>query len=150
MSSTHASVAPTVALLLTMTACSAHRAPPREEPTLEGMVETTWKASRGGVARSSHVVRGVELNATPVNSLYEALQRTRPEILRPRVARGVPPGYRLPPVYLNGFLAGGVETLNTIPLRVVAEVRYIGEIEARTQFPGPHPVGAILVTTRRD
>lgn len=137
----HSAHARPVALfaLLVLAACGASGSLTRARP------DTAFSS-----ANRARLVRAGELALTQEASAYDALARTRPELLRARATRydaGIG-GPTSPAVYLDDVRQGGIEALRTIPARAVLEVRYLSEIEANLRFTGGHPAGAIVVRTK--
>lgn len=52
-------------------------------------------------------------------------------------------------VYQDGVRSGGSNTLESMPTIAVREIRFINAADATTRFGTGHPMGAILVTTKR-
>ena len=92
-----------------------------------------------------------ELTRTGVTTLYEALERVRPDFLRgsgPTSARGET---SLPSVRLNGVRAGATDILKLIQVAEVVDVRYRRPVTALTMYGSTCDCtgGVIEVTTRR-
>ena len=92
-----------------------------------------------------------ELSVVDGATLEDGLRRTRPELLRPTnvVQRGSVVVV-VPAVFLDDRYSGGIEFLRSIPLQLVAEVRYLRPMTARTTFGAHCPCdgGALSVRTR--
>ena len=88
-----------------------------------------------------------ELGSASIPNAYEAVAQLRPEFLRPRRTSSNPNG-ELPVVYVDGRYEGGVDVLRTIPVGVVAEVRYLRPVAANHDLGRFHAGGAISVRTR--
>ena len=52
-------------------------------------------------------------------------------------------------VYQDGVKTGGPNSLEFVPTISVREIRYISAADATIRFGTGHPMGAILVTTKR-
>lgn len=94
---------------------------------------------------------GEELNRTAARTLYEALERVRPDFLRgagPTNARGE---ISLPSVRLNGVSVGAPDILKLIQVAEVVDVRYRRPVTALTLYGATCDCigGVIEVTTRR-
>jgi hypothetical protein len=94
---------------------------------------------------------GEELQRTGATSLYDALQRVRPDFLRgsgPTSARGE---ISLPSVRLNGVRVGAPDVLRLILVAEVVDVRYRRPVTALTMYGSTCDCigGVIEVTTRR-
>jgi hypothetical protein len=88
-----------------------------------------------------------ELGSASVHSAYEAVARFRPDFLKPRRTSSNPNG-EFPVVYVDGRYEGGVDVLRTIPVGVVAEVRYLRPVAANHDLGRFHAGGVISVRTR--
>lgn len=96
--------------------------------------------------------------ATGLNTAFEAVQRLRPQWLRPPMGRnasaGMLDGLRTGEreqlevlVYIDDQRQPAVEALRTVPFAQIVEMRYLDQNRA-VQMLGPgHETGAILVTT---
>ena len=106
-------------------------------------------------SRSSAVdagrVRGEELGRAGVPSLYEALERLRPEFLRGPGAPNAHGEMSLPSVRLNGVRAGAPDVLKLVQVGEVLDVRYRRPATALTMYGATCDCvgGVIEVTTRR-
>jgi hypothetical protein len=94
-----------------------------------------------------------ELLAAHATSTPEAVRRLRPEFLRPVLLPTPDAGTvaTYPSVYLNGVYAGGVEALETVPLQVVEEVRFVRAAQAKDWWGSycPCNAGVIAVRTKK-
>lgn len=100
---------------------------------------------------SANVITEAEIQGANVNNAYEAIQRLRPAMLRGRgsASSDDQSGTQGLVVYVDGSPLGGVQALGNISALNVREIRYLNASDATTRFGTGHPVGAILVTTRR-
>ncbi len=100
---------------------------------------------------SANVITEAEVLAANVNNAYEAIQRLRPTMLRGRgsASSSDQSGSQGLVVYVDGSPLGGVQALGNISALNVREIRYLSASDATTRFGTGHPVGAILVTTKR-
>jgi hypothetical protein len=113
---------------------------------------TSAAASAPRPARgSANVITEAEIAAANVNNAYEAIQRLRPTMLRGRgsASSSDQSGTQGLVIYVDGSPLGGVQALGNISALNVREIRYLNASDATTRFGTGHPVGAILVTTRR-
>ena len=73
--------------------------------------------------------------ASDAVSLFQAIERLRPNFLRARgaqpLARGRAPQIN---VFINGNFAGPVDILRTIPVEQVGRARFVQPVEAATQY----------------
>jgi hypothetical protein len=98
-----------------------------------------------GVIHADEIARG------PAGSLYEALQRLRPEFLRGRGVSSFAHGTierATPVVYCDHIRLGGLEWLRNIPASDVAEVRYLSANEAQFRYGSGHQGGVIDIRTK--
>lgn len=82
------------------------------------------------------------------NDLARAIQRLRPELLRPRAMSPRFPSGAHPDVFLDGQYFGGLETLRLIQTSQVLEVRLLSPVESTIRFGKEHPGGTLAVRTR--
>ena len=101
----------------------------------------------GGSPRTArNLITRQEIEATTAADALEAIDRLRPEFLRPRSGSGA--GLSAPVIYLNGIRASRSQ-LQALPKDVVLEVAYIESQDATTRYGTGHGAGAVLVTVRR-
>lgn len=100
---------------------------------------------------SANVITEAEVRGANVNNALEAIQRLRPAMLRGRgsASSSDQSGSQGLVVYVDGSPMGGVDALTNITALTVREIRFLNASDATTRFGTGHPVGAILVTTRR-
>lgn len=107
---------------------------------------------------SRNLILAEEIRAANVQNAYEAVQRLRPDMLRPnRSAAGGPSissaGRQavatLPIVYIDNSRVGYPDELKGLPAHLVVEVRYLPTAEAMNRLGPGHDQGAILVKTMR-
>ncbi len=100
------------------------------------------------VSHNRDVVTPAELVATKATNLYDALKLIRPEYFNARgvssIRLAVPD---LPAVYLDRNQLDSLESLRTIDIALVQEVRRLTPTEANIRLGRDFPGGAILVTT---
>ena len=132
---------------LTATACVSARTP-------EGRSSLSLRA----VSDSSHSsivdagrVRGDELARAGAVSVYEALERVRPDFLRGPGSPNAHGEVSLPSVRLNGVRVGAPDVLRLVQTAEVLDVRYRRPATALTMFGATCDCvgGVIEVTTRR-
>ena len=101
---------------------------------------------------SNRTLTARDLAAAPGPTLEDAIRQLRPEFFRvnpPRAAVGRTEPVRAM-VYVDNHYTGEPETLRTVPISAVIDVRYLSPSAAHDWF-GPRcncDGGAILVTTR--
>ncbi len=100
---------------------------------------------------NSNLIVAAEISAAGVTNALEAVQRLRPAMLRGRASQGFSDTQSNAGivVYVDGIQAGGVSTLANVSAMDVKEIRFINASDATTRFGTGHPMGAILVVTRK-
>lgn len=95
----------------------------------------------------------LELRSVPGISAYQAIQRLRPQFLRDRSTLGgiAPPnpssGTEAIVVYVDGSRMGGTESLNSIPVDEVAEIRRLSPGQAMQKY-GSRQRGTVIDVIR--
>ena len=104
----------------------------------------------GRPTRDRNVLTAAELERVAVETAYDAIQRLRPDFLRPRGRLSLEnPAASLPVVYLDDIRLGGPDALRTIRVADVHEIRYLSASDATTRYGTGHPGGVIAVITRK-
>jgi hypothetical protein len=105
-------------------------------------------ASRGPM-RSSTALTREDLESVQVSSVYDAVQRLRPQwISRPLAPTGQP-GSNPVLVYLDRHLLGTLDELRHITVDQVETLEFVSASDATTRYGTGHPSGVIEVTSRR-
>lgn len=93
------------------------------------------------------VLTTADLVRTRASSVYDALQRLRPQWLRPRGPARI--GYNVVVrVYIDNQPIGGLDFLRSLDPEAIAEVRFYTASEANMRFSGDNDGGAIVLTRR--
>ena len=98
---------------------------------------------------SPDVLTADEIARANVLNAYEAVQKLRPAMFRPRQVasvNGQSKGELL--VYVDNNRYGTAEALRQITVESIAFLRYYTAAEAQTKWGSGHPGGVIEVTTR--
>ncbi len=113
-------------------------------------------ASGGGGAGGTRPASGgrnlivrAELEATNFTNVYDAVRRLRPRWLRTRgttSTRGAEPGMRL---FVDNVPSGGIERMESLPIDLVEQVRYLSPSDATTRWGTNMSLGAIEVIMRK-
>ena len=106
-------------------------------------------ASRPVAKAGRNVITAAEIVSSHVTDVYQAVLHLRPEFLRRRAAPL--PSYTSPQVlvYLDDMELGYAESLRSVPLGRVRQIKYLSRNEADLRWPGRnHPSGAIQVVTK--
>lgn len=112
----------------------------------DGVTPGSLTAAEAAPRSRELLVRYSELQAASTYSLYDALARLRPELLRPAnyaLGRG---SATVPVVYLNGARTGELPVLHSVPRTHVIEVQFMRGQEALVRLGPGHEGGALLVT----
>jgi hypothetical protein len=103
---------------------------------------------------SSETLLAAEILASNALSTPEAVRRLRPEFLRATVVWTPDAGStrQYPSVYLNGVHAGGPDILETVPVGVIEEIRFVRAVEAKAWWGSLCPCsgGVISVRTKKE
>ncbi|MGQ0537304.1 MAG: hypothetical protein ACT4R6_00020 [Gemmatimonadaceae bacterium] len=98
-----------------------------------------------------------EIAAAGLETLYDVIERLRPNMLRTRGqigrisgASAGDPGVQASSirVYLNGTPVGDISYLRSIQAASVREVRLLNSSDATTRFGTGHDAGALLITSK--
>ncbi|HET9984868.1 MAG TPA: hypothetical protein VFQ38_14820 [Longimicrobiales bacterium] len=90
-----------------------------------------------------------ELVATNASSAFDAVERLRPEFLRPRGTSSLSTGAPdLPAVFLDGIHAGGLEMLRALRPTEIELIRFVSAADATTRYGTGYPGGVIEVVTK--
>jgi hypothetical protein len=93
---------------------------------------------------SGNLVTSEQLVATNSGSLYDALEKLRPEWLTSRGPTSISDATpTVASVYMNGTMLGKVDYLREVRVVDVSEVRYWPAGQAATKFGMGHPRGVI-------
>lgn len=98
---------------------------------------------------SANVIVETEISGGAARNALEVIQLLRPSMLRARNgATAEQPGMEIV-IYLDGVRAGGRDALTAVPADRVKEIRFLNASDATTRFGTGHPLGAVMVTTKR-
>jgi len=108
-----------------------------------GCAATTGSRGDGSPAASNLLTRA-ELASVSANNAYEAIERLRPQWLRPRGPTSVTqPEGDWPLVYMDNVRAGDVSMLPNIPVDDIGEIRFITGSDATTRW-GTGVTGGVI------
>jgi len=99
---------------------------------------------------SAELITDKELADVRGASLYEAIERLRPEFFKRRLDLASGPTLAAPAVSLDGSLVGELDALRSIPIDAVRDVRFLRTSQAKDRF-GAYcrcEGGVILVRSR--
>jgi hypothetical protein len=107
------------------------------------------RESRDTAPRHDSDVTAEELAGTNGSTAYDAVRQLRPTwIMRGRPTAVVPRNQAQLIVYVDGIrYAAGIESLQLLPIRSVASLRYFSPGSAEARFGAGHLLGAIEVLT---
>lgn len=111
----------------------------------------------GGPKPGPNLITADEIARVNVQNAYEAVQKLRPAMLRPRQIAsfgqgGVKNGRTVAGevlAYVDNTRLGDVEQLRQISVASISAVRYFSASEAQTKWGSGHAGGVIEVLTRR-
>lgn len=119
---------------------------------LTALALTTWGCASGGTgadrSSASNSISEEELETVSELNCYEAVQRLRPNWLRPRgrISMELQQGIQL---YVDGIPRGYVTELTYIRANAAQSMRFLSGREATARYGIDHPDGAIVLTTKR-
>jgi hypothetical protein len=116
-----------------------------------GCTSTTQSAEGDSARRDRYVLTEDDLQGMDRLSALEAIRRLRPQWLQYRgtsVLVGTSrEGLR---VYVDRQYFGEAESLSTIMVRVIREIRFLDARQATLRYGTDHTVGAIVITSGGD
>lgn len=116
------------------------------EPVPSAGAEATPRPTR----RQGDVLTLEEIRATPAVNVYQLLERTRPQYLRPVPGTSSRAAQRyLPYVFVNGSRWGPLESLRTMQPEHVVSIRRLSASSAQVRY-GSDYVGGVLEIVTRD
>jgi hypothetical protein len=100
--------------------------------------------------RRSDVILPAELRSFAGATAADAVRLLRPEFLRAAAPLSIANGPAYAVVFVDNHRSVGFESLTTVPLAIVAEIRYLSPMTAKSEFGSHCPCegGAIVVKTR--
>jgi hypothetical protein len=98
---------------------------------------------------SANVIVEAEIPASGAQNALEVIQRVRPSMLRARNGTVEETGVMDIVFYIDGVRAGDRQAITSVLATNVKEIRFLAAPDATTRFGTGHPLGAILVTTKR-
>ena len=101
----------------------------------------------GSTGGSRNVIVAAELEGGQFDNLRDAVRRLRPAWLRPRGSTGTTLESGLP-VYMDNVRAGDITRLESIPVEMVQEVRFLDPRDATFRWGTGHTRGAIEVISK--
>jgi len=120
-----------------------------------GAVALWGGSSAGAGARDSTAPRDPdlisqeELRTLPPGTVYEAVERLRPNWLRSRGYFGVSPSPTFPEVFVDERYFGPLTSLRQINLETAQEIRFLDARDATTRFGTGYPGGIIMVILKK-
>lgn len=108
-------------------------------------------AGTAGPGLARDLLTREQLDAVDFLNAYEALQRLKPTWLRTERGQDsfVTQGRRGVRVYVDGIYYGDRESLKTLQIQNIEEIRYLDKRQATLEFGTDHGEGALLILTRR-
>ena len=115
-----------------------------------GAASATAAMTKAAAPRgSANVIVESEIPASGAQNALEVIQRVRPSMLRARNGTNEETGVMDIVFYIDGVRAGDRQSITSVLATNVKEIRYLAAPDATTRFGTGHPLGAILVTTKR-
>lgn len=115
---------------------------------LSGCSAYSRSAGSESVSRDRYVLTRTELDGMDQLNAIEAIRRLRPQWLQYRgTSVLIGPNREGLRVYVDRNFFGEAESLSTLMVGVIREIRYMNARQATLRFGTDHTVGAILVTT---
>ncbi len=92
-----------------------------------------------------------QLDGVDFLSAYDAIRRLKPIWLRSERGQDsfITQGRRGLRVYVDGLLFGDKESLKTLQVKDIEEIRFLDKREATMEFGTDHGEGALVILTRR-
>ncbi len=117
---------------------------------IAGAASATSRAAKPPAKGNSNLIVASEIAGTGVSDAFQAVKLLRPAMLRGRNGslNDNSGGAELV-VYVDGVKAGGPQSLESVTALAISEIRFISAADATTRFGTGHPLGAILVVTKR-
>ncbi len=127
--------------------------PPAAAPSTTAAASTGTAPRRG----SANLIVQAEIEGAHLETIYEVIERLRPNMMRTRgqmgrvsgaASGGSGAGMSTIKVYQNGTLIGDITMLRGIQASTVKQVEYLNSSDATTRFGTGNDAGAILVTLK--
>lgn len=113
------------------------------------LLVTACSTMAGQRRGNSDVLSREEILTSSASTAYELIQQLRPQFLRSRGSLSVQdPRPAYPVVYVNEMRHGDLESLRTILIDEIAEIRFIGAADATTRWGTGHAAGVIQILSR--
>lgn len=143
------SQAPRMLLLLVVVGCASSGGGTGGSGTAAPSATAAMTAAAGPRGSANVIVAG-EIPGSGAQNALEVIQQLRPSMLRTRNgSTGEGANGTNIVIYVDGARAGDRQTLTAIPAANIREIRLLSASDATTRFGTGHPVGAILVSTKR-
>jgi hypothetical protein len=122
-----------------------------------GAASSGTAAAPAGQRGNANLITQSEIAAANLETIYEVIERLRPNMLRTRGQMGRISGATATEsgassssikVYHNGTNIGDLSMLRTIQASSVRQVQFLSSSDATTRFGTGHDAGAILVTSK--
>lgn len=115
-----------------------------------GTSATAAMSAAAGPRGSATLIVAAEIPGTGAQNALEVIQQLRPSMLRARngASSETSSGVDIV-IYVDGVRAGERQALTAVPAGNIREIRLLSASDATTRFGTGHPLGAILVATKR-
>ena len=105
--------------------------------------------AKSGATRNANLITAEEIAASQVTTAYDAVRNLRPMFLRSRGQTTFDPGVApVAVVFLDGHRYGDVETLKTMSVQSIREIRFLTPSDATTKYGTGFTAGIIEVLTK--
>ncbi len=131
-------------LILFASACASGGSTNTTAETNTAAATTTKR--KGGSSRN--VITAEELATANASTVYEAVERLRPQFLQTHGAVSMQDMTADILVYMDNVRVGGVDVLRRIEPGQVQEIRYVNAKDATTRYSTGHGGGVIEVTSK--
>jgi len=98
--------------------------------------------------REENVIASDEIRETPATNVYQLIEKTRPQFLRPIPGLPARINRRVPLVYVNERRYGPLEALRTMQTAEVVAIRRLTPSAAGLRYGPDAEAGIIEITTR--
>lgn len=117
---------------------------------LAGVIACASRGVQSGAPRrTTNAITGDEIANTGVSTVYDAIQRLRPQWLTSSRMRGAGTSDALL-VYLDMNRYGTMDQLRQLPVGGITEIRYLSAAEATNRYGTGHSGGVILILMSKE
>ena len=114
-----------------------------------GVIACASKGVQSAPRRATNAITAEEIANTGVSTVYDAIQRLRPQWLTSSRMRGAGTSDALL-VYLDMNRYGTMDQLRQLPIGGITEIRYLSAAEATNRYGTGHSGGVILILMSKE